>query len=282
MLDATLRFLRCPVCGSTLVDAPGAVACERGHAFDRARQGYLSLLAGSSGAGTGDSAAMVAARERFLRGGHFDPIARALAALAGRELAGRDAPVVVDLGAGTGFYLSGVLDAVAASIGFAVDISKAALRRAARAHPRMAAIAADIWAPLPIRDGVAALVLNVFAPRNGPEMHRILAPDGALIVATPGRRHLVELVDTFGLIGVDERKGERLERSLGADFQPIEALELEFAMSLSPADVEAAIAMGPTARHPERLARVASSLGPAGPVPVTAAVRVALLRPISR
>ena len=68
--------------------------------------------------------------------------------------------------------------------GLAVDVSKPALRRAAQAHPRAAAIRADLWRRLPVSDGVAALILNVFAPRNGPEYHRVLRPDGLLLVVT--------------------------------------------------------------------------------------------------
>ena len=53
--------------------------CGEGHSFDVARQGYLSLLAGEGTPHAGDTAEMVAARERFLGAGHFEPLAEALA-----------------------------------------------------------------------------------------------------------------------------------------------------------------------------------------------------------
>ena len=51
--------------------------------------------------------------------------------------------------------------------GIALDASPAALRRAARSHERAAAVGADAWKPLPLRDEIATTVLSVFAPRNG-------------------------------------------------------------------------------------------------------------------
>lgn len=68
MLDDVLPLLRCPVCAAALHRAGPAVRCPAGHSFDVARSGYVSLLPG--GAGTADTAQMVAARDRFLSAGH--------------------------------------------------------------------------------------------------------------------------------------------------------------------------------------------------------------------
>ena len=91
-----------------------------------------------------------------------------------------------------GYYLAAVLDRIrgrpggAEAAGLAMDISARALRRAARARPGIGAVGWDIWRPFPVRDGAVSLILNVFAPRNGPEFRRVLRDDGALIVVTPG------------------------------------------------------------------------------------------------
>ena len=58
-------------------------------------------------------------------------------------------------------------------VGIALDSSRPALRRAARADERIAAVVCDAWRALPIRDGVVAAVLCVFAPRNAEELRRI-------------------------------------------------------------------------------------------------------------
>ena len=79
----------------------------------------------------------------------------------------------LDLGAGTGRQLARVLDALPRRHGIALDVSRPALQRAARAHPRIGAVGCDIWGALPVRSAAAALVLNVFAPRNGDEIARV-------------------------------------------------------------------------------------------------------------
>ena len=47
-----------------------------------------------------------------------------------------------------------VLAALPDAVGLALDVSKPALRRAARAHPRAAAALADTWQRLPLADAV--------------------------------------------------------------------------------------------------------------------------------
>lgn len=140
-----LDRLRCPVCGEPLAEATAgttsALRCPRRHSFDIARQGYVNLLAGRA-PHVGDSAEMVAARADFLAAGHYDLISAALSDAA-TEAASRPPtsgfgayPLVVDAGAGTGRYLGAVLAALPDAVGLALDVSKPALRRAARAHPR--------------------------------------------------------------------------------------------------------------------------------------------------
>jgi 23S rRNA (guanine745-N1)-methyltransferase len=252
MLDDALHLLACPHCGGGLSRLDGAVACPNAHSFDIARSGYLSLLPGDARLASADTADMVAARERFLEAGHFEPLAEALAEEAERALdagAARPPGCVLDLGAGTGWYLARVLDRLPGRTGLALDLSKYALRRAARAHPRVAAVACDAWRPLPVRDSVAALVLNVFAPRGGAEIARVLQPGGVLVVVTPTGRHLAELVAAHGLLTVDERKDQRLAAKLGPHLDLERRVEREWSMTLAPADAAAAVAMSPSAHH---------------------------------
>ena len=82
-LAAVAAHVRCPVCADPVVVGDDRVSCGRGHSFNIARQGYVSLTTGRGGPGTGDSAAMVLARDRFLGAGHYRPVADALSA-AGR------------------------------------------------------------------------------------------------------------------------------------------------------------------------------------------------------
>ncbi|MEV0582844.1 putative RNA methyltransferase [Nonomuraea sp. NPDC050310] len=244
MLADIVDRLRCPICRRPVRQAVTTVGCEQGHSFDVARQGYVSLLAGSQPPGTADTPAMVAARAAFLAAGHYAPLARAVAA----TVAALSPEFVVDAGAGTGYYLAETLDAVPGATGMAFDISKHAVKRAARAHERAGAFVADVWQPLPIADGVADVVLDVFAPRNGPEFARILRPGGTLVVVTPAPGHLSPLVAELGLLSVDEAKEERVARSL-AGFAETGRQEVRFGMELSPEEIAQVVGMGPSAWH---------------------------------
>jgi 23S rRNA (guanine745-N1)-methyltransferase len=225
-----VRLLVCPHCGSVFSLAERALRCAAGHSFDIARQGYVNLLPGDSRSGTGDTAPMVRARRAFLEAGHFSRLRDAVAEAAGRavlEAGSRPPPAeaepdsagaIIDVGAGTGYYLAGVLDRLPDRIGLALDLSRFALRRAARAHERMGAAACDTWRRLPVHDNCAVLVLDVFAPRNPPEFRRILEPEGRLLIVTPTNRHLRELTPLLGMLGVDTRKQDRLDAKVSGHF----------------------------------------------------------------
>jgi 23S rRNA (guanine745-N1)-methyltransferase len=116
--------------------------------------------------------------------------------------------------------------------------------------------------------------LNVFAPRNGPEFARVLAPDGVLLVVTPTGDHMGELVAILGLLTVDPAKEERVAGSLTPWFTERASEIHEKSMSLSRREVAGLVGMGPSAWHldpGELSARIAPL---PEPVAVTARVRV--------
>ena len=242
MLTADLiAALRCPACHGPLRDEAG-LKCPRGHNFDLAKQGYAHLGTGAR-LPAGDTAEMVVAREAVQSAGLFAPLEAALV-----PLVPEPARLIVDLGAGTGHYLSRILQDRPHAHGLAFDVSKSALRRAARAHERMGAVLADTWGPLPLADSSADVILNVFAPRNGPEMLRVLRAGGVLIVATPTAAHLRELRDKARLLDVDPSKQERLGVTL-AGFRRTGEHTVRWRLDLSAAQADSLILMGPNAFH---------------------------------
>ncbi|GAA1461728.1 putative RNA methyltransferase [Williamsia maris] len=243
MLSAIIDLLDCPVCQGDLDIDESTVICDRGHTFDIARQGYVSLLSGSAGKLHSDSVAMVSARERVLGSGLYDPISDAVAELT-------LGPVTLDVGAGTGHHLARCLAAVGPDArGVGLDLSKAGARAIARAHPRIGSVIADAWQRLPLRDDTVDTVLSVFAPRNVAEFARVLVPGGALVVVTPTPRHLAEIVEPMGMIGVDPAKPERIGNTLGAAFTRTERISVDHTMTLDRALVADIVTMGPSAYH---------------------------------
>ncbi|WP_442933296.1 putative RNA methyltransferase [Micromonospora psammae] len=280
-----LARLRCPVCAEPLAAATDtrALRCPRRHSFDVARQGYVNLLTGRA-PHVGDTAEMVAARADFLTAGHYDVISAALARAAATAVATAGAgvgayPLVVEAGAGTGRHLAAVLAALPDAVGLALDVSKPALRRAARAHPRATAALADTWQRLPLADASTAVLLDVFAPRNGAEFRRVLHPAGVLLVVTPTGGHLAELVDALDLLRVDPDKADRVAENLAGYFTQERATEHTARLRLTHDEVATLVGMGPSAWHtdPGRLtARIAALSAPIG---VTASVRLTVWRP---
>ncbi|MFF7650917.1 putative RNA methyltransferase [Streptomyces sp. NPDC007983] len=245
-LEQSLDLLRCPMCQARLHPDRGALRCPAGHTFDIARHGYVSLLTGSR-ATSGDDGPMARARARFLSTGGYEPVRRAVA-----QLASDDVPVpgtIVDAGCGTGYYLAGVLDQLPGARGLGLDTSARTLRFAARAHARAAAATWDVFRPFPLADGAADVVLDVFAPRNPSDFHRVLRPGGRLVVVRPTSRHLAELRGLPAMVTIDPAKEQRLHQALNPRFEAVVTERVEYTMPLTRQQALDLVGMTPSARH---------------------------------
>lgn len=286
-LVRTIPLLRCPLCGDRLGPTEAGVECGGGHSFDRARGGHLTLLGARGRRFPGDSAEQVAARERVLGHGVFDGVADTLAEVATGAVGAVARPVLLDAGAGTGFYLDRVVDAlhrrvapggdamvaVGEPLGIGTELSVAAARRLARVNPLVAALVVDTWDGLPLRDAGVDLVQVVFAPRNPAEFARVLRPGGTLVVAVPGPGHLEPLRSRVGMLAPAADKAERLDTHLAAGFDPGPVRVVDVTTTV-PAAIAADLAlMGPSGVHLGR-AGVERAIGSGdGPVRVHVEVR---------
>jgi 23S rRNA (guanine745-N1)-methyltransferase len=190
---------------------------------------------------------MVEARAQFLNAGHYNPFRNALTELCLRH--GERARFIVDVGAGIGFYISQVLQRLPESLGLAIDLSKYAARRAAKAHSRLDVAVADVWSGLPLKDGSADILLVVFAPRPANELCRIIKGGGKLIVATPTDAHLEELRHSLGLLRIHPGKRTKTAEALSEYFVPCDHGSYQWSMKLARIEVERVVRMGPSARH---------------------------------
>jgi 23S rRNA (guanine745-N1)-methyltransferase len=199
-------MLICPICQAPLSATASGLACDNRHSFDRARQGYYNLLPvqHKNSRDPGDNQAMVEARRRFLDGGHYAPLARRLAELA----AERSPRSWLDIGCGEGYYTAQLAELLPDAAGYALDISREAVKRAAArgrsrslgdaALPASMSVAALTWlvasmARVPLSNASCDLLASVFSPLDWQEALRLLKPGGGLLRMGPTRVHLMQL-----------------------------------------------------------------------------------------
>ena len=263
-LAGAVDLLRCPRCATGFEVSGGTLRCAPAHAYDIAKPGYVTLT-GAAQPAHADSAAMIAARADLLTSGRYAAVTETLAALLPTEL-----DALLDVGTGTGHYAAAVLDVRPGSRALGLDVSVAACRRAARAHPRLAVVAADAWAELPVVDAGVEVVLSVFSPRNPVEFARVLRPDGCVITVTPGTDHLHELRSDFGLLGVEDGKERRLTDAFGrVGLLPAEQRVVVRQDPWTLDEAVRSILMGPNAFHSHSAAVRAEAARLTWPRPVT-------------
>ncbi|MBA1837651.1 SAM-dependent methyltransferase [Corynebacterium sp. zg912] len=226
---------------------------ESGHSYDVAKQGYVTLAAGKGIGHEGDSLEMVNSRETFLSNGHFAPFVESVSdALADvvEGVAGDADPVILEAGAGTGYYLAHTLDLIQGARGVGLDVSVPAAKHLAKSHPRVGAVVADVWEQLPIRTGSIHALAVVFAPRNPAEFARVLVEGGEAVMLVADQGHLDELREPLGILGVEDGKIERLIAQSEGHLVPAAAPELiEYPMQLGRDAIAAQVGMSPSARH---------------------------------
>ncbi len=190
------RLFCCPVCGRPLVREPARYLCPAGHSFDRAAEGYVHLLPSDRMRAKvpGDSPEMVRARRDFLAAGHYAFLADAVAEALAPRLA--DGGLLFDAGCGEGYYTRRVREKLAEAgvraAAAGVDVAKTAVRMAAKKVPDGEFAVASLYR-LPVADGCADAVMNVFSPLCIPETRRILKPGGVFLYVVPAARHLFEM-----------------------------------------------------------------------------------------
>ena len=286
MLNDIVDVLADPADLTPLRGADGfaRLVSESGHSYDVAKQGYVTLAAGKGIGHEGDSLEMVNSRETFLSNGHFAPFVEAVSdAVADvvERAAGDADPVVMEAGAGTGYYLAHTLDLIEGARGVGLDVSGPAAKHLAKSHPRVGAVVADVWEQLPIRTGSVHALAVVFAPRNPAEFARVLVDGGEAVMLVADQGHLDELREPLGILGVEDGKIERLVAQSAGRLAPAADPELiEFPMQLGRDAIAAQVGMSPSARHISagELAERMAALPPT--LTVTARARLDRLRAV--
>ncbi len=213
--------LTCPVrrCGLPLTRQEHALVCPRDHSFDVARSGYYNLTQPQDrrSAHAGDSKAAVAARRRSLDRGAGDTLRDALV----REIAtlglGAGDPML-DAGCGDGFFTASVASALGLDA-CGVDISIPAVDAAARRYPAHAWIVANADRRMPFASRAFRLVMSITAAKHPAEFHRVLVPDGALLLVVPAPDDQAELREAVLGSVVETRRVDRAREAFSAYFR---------------------------------------------------------------
>lgn len=209
-------ILLCTVrdCRAPLAREERRYVCANNHSFDIARSGYVNLLQPQDrrSRNPGDTAEAVSARRRFYARG--DPLVDAIV----RAFPVRGA--MLDVGCGEGAHLEAFRRAYGVE-GWGVDISVPAIELAARTYRECSFVVANADRFLPFADASFDAAASITARMNAAELHRVLRPEGALLVVVPGAEDLVELREAV--------QGERVERDrvdrTVAAFAPLFTLE---------------------------------------------------------
>lgn len=243
-------LLLCPLCACELRHDDRAYRCASGHTFDLARQGYVNLLTGKGTRFVPDTAEMVRARVDFLGAGHYDSLRRQL--LETLRMHHARPEVILDAGAGTGYYLQAFANEYPHARSVAMDISRHALVRAASAVPSALSVVWDVWRPLPLPRASVDLLLNIFSPRNPSEFSRVVRAGGLVLTVTPLPGHLGGLAGLASVLTVPADKADDVERAFSAGFTELARITIEYPLRLSGSDAWNAVLMGPSAHHIDR------------------------------
>lgn len=218
---------KCPVCSCKLKCTENGLACDNGHSFDTARQGYVNLLVG--GGKHGDDDTMMTARESFLSLGHYEKLSELVFDLLCRYATGSR---ILDAGCGEGYYTLQFLS-VADSDVYGIDISKVGAKKSAStvkaATGEKNKICVGSVYKMPYCDKSFDCVVNIFSPVAREEYLRVLKDGGIVIIAYPKSEHLYEMKEI--LYDEPYKKTESVMKLDGFDI--VEQNELHYKFSLN-------------------------------------------------
>jgi len=220
-------IFKCPNCSKALNQGVKQYFCPNGHNFDIARKGYVNLLLSSHiGAGNpGDSKEMLQSRRDFLEKGYYQQFSDKLNSIVyqfcvnsrqnnsinqgaskhSKNNTRKEVNIkevnIYDAGCGEGYYISRLKndlenqnqDFSCFNFNFyGTDVARDAVNYASGRDKQIRFAVASSY-HIPILDNTVNYLLCIFAPRDEQEFRRIMKPNGKLIVAVPGARHLYTL-----------------------------------------------------------------------------------------
>lgn len=186
-----MNSIICPVCGEELKEYGRSLKCSNNHCFDRAKEGYVNLIAGTHKKGSliGDNRDMALSRRSFLEKGYFDALLEELISIIKNKAL--PCPQILDICCGEGYYSHKIKEATECQM-YGFDISKEMVRLAAKRKNGCEYMVANL-ARIPLKDKSIDIAFHLFAPFHEKEFSRIMKDSGTLITVVAGENHLFEL-----------------------------------------------------------------------------------------
>ncbi len=207
---------QCPLCLQPLTLDDRSYRCDTNHQFDVAKEGYVNLMPAhhKRSKDPGDNKQMMQARRRFLEGHHYQPMREQVAQLLRASLA-TESRAVLDIGCGEGYYTAQIHQTLSEKHPqlrtFGLDISKTAIRSAAKRYPQCEFSVASSHR-LPFADQSLDAIVRIYAPCKAPELSRCLNTHGVVITVTPAARHLYQLREQiYSSVRLHDETPEKLD-----------------------------------------------------------------------
>ena len=228
----------CPLCQAPLLQQAQQFRCPQRHSFDLAREGYVNLLPvqQKKSKDPGDNQLMMQARRQFLQAGWYQPVVTALL----EQLSALAVSELLDLGCGEGYYSGQLQQALPALAINGVDISKAAIKAAAKQYPQVRFAVASSY-QLPFAAASFDAILRIYAPSLDAELCRVLRDGGALFSVSPAPEHLKEVkAAVYPQVRLHSAEVVAID-----GLQHVQRQRLSFSLQLPADDLKALITMVP-------------------------------------
>ncbi len=189
--ENSASYFACPICQEPLDKVDNSLKCTNNHTYDLSKFGYVNLLGGKK-VDDHYSKASFENRKLILENGFYDHILKAVEEAVSQY---PEAKTLLDIGCGEGFYSRQLLQNTDKEI-LAFDISKDSVQIAAKSDSthRGKWFVSDL-AKLPLQNGCADIILDIFSPANYGEFKRVLSDRGYIIKVIPTAEHVKELRD---------------------------------------------------------------------------------------
>ena len=251
--------LRCTVrnCSHTLVHSEDGLSCAAGHHFDQAKEGYWNLTQpqDKKSPNPGDNRDAVLARHRWLERGHAAGLITAL-----KSWIPDSCPQmrILDLGCGDGSLDPSLFWDQATNF-CGIDLSKPAIKLAAKRWPEATWVLANADRGLPVVDSSVYCVVSLFGRRPVAEISRVLSPTGSCIVAVPGDDDLIELREQVQKEGKRRSRVDAIVEEMDDNgLQCVEQKQWRTQIEIGPDEIADALAMTYRAGRWSEQSRIAS------------------------